>query len=62
MSVCWIGIGANAGNARVAFDTLADLKVPIVSESVGSNKGMRLYFDNWSGLVLVRPHRDGRKI
>jgi chemotaxis receptor (MCP) glutamine deamidase CheD len=44
-------------NARVAFDTLSELSVAVVSESVGGNTGMRLYFENWSGLVLVRPHR-----
>jgi len=44
-------------NARVAFDTLKCLRVAIAGESVGGNSGMRLYFENWSGLVLVRPHR-----
>ena len=44
-------------NARVAFATLSDLRVVVVGESVGSNSGMRLYFENWSGLVLVRPHK-----
>jgi chemotaxis protein CheD len=44
-------------NARVAFDTLSDLRLGVVGESVGGNSGMRLYFENWSGLVLVRPHR-----
>jgi chemotaxis protein CheD len=53
--------GVGADNARVAFETLADLKVPIVSECVGGNSGMRLYFENWSGLVLMRPHREGRQ-
>ena len=43
-------------NARVAFDTLKSLRVAITGESVGGNAGMRLYFENWSGLVLVRPH------
>lgn len=52
--------GVGADNARVAFETLADLKISIVSECVGGNSGMRLYFENWSGLVLVRPHREGR--
>ena len=44
-------------NARVAFDILSSLKVPVTSESVGGNAGMRVYFENWSGLVLVRAHR-----
>lgn len=52
--------GVGPDNARIAFETLADLKVPVVSECVGGNAGMRLYFENWSGLVLVRPHREGR--
>ncbi len=53
--------GVGADNARVAFETLADLKLSVVSECVGGNAGMRLYFENWSGLVLVRPHREGRQ-
>jgi chemotaxis protein CheD len=44
-------------NARVAFDTLGKLRVSVVGESVGENAGMRLYFENWSGVALVRPHR-----
>lgn len=54
--------GVGADNARVAFETLAALKVPVAAECVGGNSGMRLYFENWSGLVLVRPHREGRPI
>lgn len=45
-------------NARVAFGTLDKLGVSIVGESVGGNAGMRIYFENWSGLVLVRSHRE----
>ena len=45
-------------NARVAFETLEKLRVSIAGESVGGNSGMRLYFENWSGLALVRPHRE----
>jgi chemotaxis receptor (MCP) glutamine deamidase CheD len=44
-------------NARLAFDILGKLRVSVVGESVGGNAGMRLYFENWSGLALVRPHR-----
>ena len=43
-------------NARTAFEILSELKIPVTAESVGGNAGMRLYFENWSGLVLVRPH------
>jgi chemotaxis protein CheD len=46
-----------AANVRVAFDTLGKLRVSVIGESVGGNAGMRLYFENWSGLALVRPHR-----
>lgn len=52
--------GVGPENARVALDTLADLKIPVVAQCVGGYTGMRLYFENWSGLVLVRPHREGR--
>jgi len=45
-------------NARVAFDTLCKLGVIVVGESVVGNSGMRLYFENWTGLVLVRSHRE----
>ena len=45
-------------NARVAFATLDKLGVSIVGKSVGGNAGMRIYFENWSGLVLVRSHRE----
>jgi chemotaxis protein CheD len=46
-----------ADNGRVAFDTLESLRVEVAGQSVGGNAGMRLYFENWTGLVLVRPHR-----
>ncbi len=46
-----------AANARIAFDTLKSLRVAITGESVGGNAGMRLYFENWSGLALVRQHQ-----
>jgi len=45
-------------NARVAFATLAKLGINVVGDSVVGNSGMRIYFENWSGLVLVRPHRE----
>ncbi|MFT3867988.1 MAG: chemotaxis protein CheD [Nibricoccus sp.] len=54
--------GVGPDNARVAGETLADLKIPVVSECVGGNSGMRIYFENWSGLVLVRSHREGRSL
>ena len=44
-------------NARVAMNILHELKIRVSGESVGGKAGMRLYFENWSGLVLVRPHR-----
>ena len=47
-------------NARIAFATLEELSVPVVSERVGGNTGMRVYFENWSGAVFVRPHRNER--
>ena len=46
-----------AANARIAFETLKSLRVAITGESVGGNAGMRLYFENWSGLALVRQHQ-----
>lgn len=48
-------------NARIAFGTLAELGIPVVSERLGGNSGMRLYFENWSGVALVRPHRNTNK-
>ncbi len=51
---CSVGVD----NAAVAFATLKELSVAITGKSVGSNSGMRIYFENWSGLVLVRPHRE----
>lgn len=45
-------------NARVAFDVLSQLKVPIVGERLGGNHGMRVYFENWSGTAFVRSHRN----
>jgi chemotaxis protein CheD len=45
-------------NARVAFATLCKLGVNVVGESVVENSGMRIYFENWSGLVLARSHRE----
>ena len=43
-------------NVRVAREVLAGFSIPIVAERVGHGAGIRLFFENWTGVVWLRPH------
>jgi len=48
-------------NVAIARETLEQLGIPIVAERVGHNGGLRLFFENWSGVVWVRRQATGGK-
>jgi chemotaxis protein CheD len=43
-------------NVNVARRVLASFDIPIVAERVGHGAGIRLFFENWTGVVWLRPH------
>ncbi len=45
-----------AENVSVARQVLAAHSIPIVAERVGHGAGVRLFFENWTGVVWLRPH------
>ncbi len=45
-------------NITVAREVMAEFGIPIVSERVGHGPGLRLFYENWSGVVWVRPHSE----
>jgi chemotaxis protein CheD len=48
-------------NVAIAREVLAELGVPIIAERVRHNGGLRLFFENWTGAVWVRPNAPGGK-
>lgn len=51
---CAVGVG----NIEMARRVLATHGIPIVAERVGYGPGLRLFFENWTGIVWLRAHRD----
>jgi chemotaxis protein CheD len=45
-------------NVAVARRVLADHGIPIVAERVGHGAGVRLFFENWTGVVWLKAHRE----
>lgn len=43
-------------NVKVARQVLASFSIPIIAERVGHGAGVRLFFENWTGTVWLRPH------
>jgi chemotaxis protein CheD len=43
-------------NVAVARRVLASFGIPILAERVSHSQGLRLFFENWTGVVWVRPH------
>jgi chemotaxis protein CheD len=43
-------------NVKVARQVLTGFSIPIVAERVGHGAGVRLFFENWTGVVWLRPH------
>lgn len=43
-------------NVSVARTVLAAHAIPIVAERVGHSAGVRLFFENWTGVVWLRRH------
>jgi chemotaxis protein CheD len=44
------------GNVTIAREVLASFEIPIVAERVLLSGGLRLFFENWTGTVWLRPH------
>lgn len=47
-----------AENVVVAREVLAACGIPVVAERVGHRAGVRLFFENWSGVVWLQPHAE----
>ena len=45
-----------AENAAVAREVLGAHGIPIVAERVGHGAGVRLFFENWTGVVWLQAH------
>lgn len=43
-------------NVTIARQVLAAHAIPVVAERVGHGAGIRLFFENWSGVVWLRRH------
>jgi chemotaxis receptor (MCP) glutamine deamidase CheD len=44
-------------NVKSARRVLAAFGIPVVAERVGHGAGIRLFFENWTGVVWLRPHQ-----
>jgi chemotaxis protein CheD len=47
-------------NVRIARAVLAEHGIPIVAERVSHTAGLRLFFENWTGVVWLRAHAEAR--
>ncbi len=45
-------------NVTVARQILAEHGIPIVAERVGHGAGIRLFFENWTGVVWLKAHAE----
>lgn len=43
-------------NVNVARRVLASFSIPIIAERTGHGAGIRLFFENWTGVVWLRAH------
>jgi chemotaxis protein CheD len=48
-------------NVAVARQVLGSHGVPLVAERLGVSSGLRLFYENWTGVVWVRSHAKGGK-
>lgn len=46
-------------NVAVARQVLGSHGVPLVAERLGVSSGLRLFYENWTGVVWVRSHAKG---
>lgn len=46
-------------NVAVALEVLATFGIPVVAQRVGLDRGLRLFFENWTGVVWARQHAKG---
>lgn len=46
-----------AANVQTARRVLAAFGIPVVAERVGHGAGLRLFFENWTGVVWLRSHQ-----
>lgn len=51
-------LAVGAENVQVARTVLEDLGIPIVAQRVGHGAGVRLFFENWTGVVWLRAHAE----
>jgi chemotaxis protein CheD len=47
-------------NVAVARRILGEHGIPIVAERVGHGAGVRLFFENWTGVVWLKAHRENK--
>ncbi len=51
-------LAVGAENVSMARHVLGRFGIPIVAERVGHGAGVRLFFENWSGVVWLRAHAE----
>lgn len=51
-------LAVGAENVQMARHILGRFGIPIVAERVGHAAGVRLFFENWSGVVWLRAHAE----
>lgn len=54
-------LAVGAENVVVARQVLGAHGVPLIAERVGGGAGMRLFYENWTGVVWLRSHAKGSK-
>jgi len=54
------GDSIGSENVAIAREILAAHRIPVVAERVGHSAGVRLFFENWSGVVWLRAHAESR--
>lgn len=52
-------LAVGAENVAVARQVLDTHGVPLVAERLGVGSGLRLFYENWTGVVWVRSHAKG---
>lgn len=54
------GYAVGTENVAVARRILAAHKIPVVAERIGHSAGMRLFFENWTGVVWLKAHAESK--
>lgn len=53
-------LSVGAENVLIARQVLGSFGIPIAAARVGHSAGVRLFFENWSGVVWLRAHAESR--